>query len=77
MTIIIIQYFLILKNILNLQMKGNPKENHHLLPLAILFDNPLDDVSVHLCEYERRVVLYVQISLLDGRHWTRTTAKLT
>lgn len=49
----------------------------HLLPLTVFLDHPVDDVGVHLSEHKRSVVLYSQISLLDGRHWTRTAAELT
>lgn len=40
-------------------------------------DDPVDDVSVHLSKHEGRIILYFEITLLDGRHWTGTTTKLT
>lgn len=49
---------------------------HHLLSLAIALNYPMDSVSIHLGENKWSVVLYGEISFLDGRHWTRTAAKL-
>ncbi len=53
------------------------KNVFHLLSCTISLDEPVDDVSIHLSEYKWSIVLYSQISLLDGPHWTWTAAKLT
>lgn len=49
--------------------------NTYFSPLAISLNDPVDDVSVHLCKHKRSIVLHSQISLLDGCHRARTTAE--
>lgn len=46
-----------------------------LLSLAVWKDPPVCDVSVDLCKYKGSVVLHLQVSLLNGRHWTWTAAE--